>query len=706
MGIARNEMHEAEPAETLGRPPGCASFAADERARGDLDERARLHGGAEASRLLLHIGVTLRMAEHRGDAGAAKLVDRPLERERPAEVWELHEQIATRLREREPRELVGLELLEPLERDLAPAQHAKRDVRSRQLTLQLVDAPLHLVGGRRIVVAHVRRRRDRGCAVGDGGPNDRERVVERLRSVVQTRENVRVEVDDPLRIGGPAARREDGATSAPAEGITRNAFFALALHLTSAVFTATLTLLLARALSPEGYGLFALALGIGALATLPSDFGISSAASRFIAEHRGDRTAVAAVLADALKLKLVIAGATSAALVALAGPIASAYGTPELLWPLRGIALAVFGQSLMLLFGGAFIAQGRTSRNFKLVLGESAVEFGASVTLVLLGGGAAGAAFGRAVGYSFGAVLGLLILTRMLRGAGRGNTTSTRVSSMRRLAGYAGALALVDWIYTSLTYVDILIIGALLDSAAVGTFHAPLRLIALPLYVGLAVASGVAPRLARHATERPNVQAFLLALRLLIVFQAAVTAVLLVWAEPVIDLLLGSDYRESADVLRALAPFVFLAGLAPLVSLAATYLGAARSRIPIAIAALLVNAGLDVVLIPKYGVAGAGVATSVGFAIYVPAHFWVCRRHVDVPLRPIFATLARSVLAGAALAGALFVAGTSELSALGWVLGAVGGSLAFAAVLVVTRELTATDVRSARALVGDKRRQR
>lgn len=705
VGIAREEVHEAEPAETLGRPLRCASFATDERARGDLDERAGLGGCPEARRLLLHVGISLRMAQHGRDPGPTKIVDRPLERERPAEVRELDEQVATGPAEREARELLGIELCELLEGDLAAPQHAQRDVRPGQRTLQLVDAALHLIGGRRIVVAHVRRRRNRGNALGNGGPRDRERVVERLRPVVQTRENVRVEVDDPLRIGGPAGPREEATTSVPVEGIARNTVFALAVHLTSAVFTAALTLFLARALSPDGYGLFALAFGIAALATLPSDFGISASAARFIAEHRGDRSAVAAVLADALKLKLLIAGAVSVALVALAGPIASAYGAPDLRWPLRGIALAVFGQSLMLLFGGAFVAQGRTSRNLKLVLGESAVEFSASVALVLLGGGAAGAAFGRAVGYTFGAVLGLLMLTRMLRGT-RGNATAAHAGSMRRIAGYAGALALVDWVYTSLSYVDILIIGALLDSAAVGIFHAPLRLIAVPLYVGLAVASGVAPRLARHATERPSVQAFVVAVRLLIVFQAAVTVVLLVWAEPLVELLLGSDYRESADVLRALAPFVFLAGLAPLVSLAANYLGAARSRVPIAVAALIVNAGLDLVLIPEYGVVGAAVATSAGFAIYVPAHFWVCRRFVDLPLRPIFATLARSGLAGVALAGALLAAGTSELSASEWVLGAVGGSLAFAALLVATRELTAADVRSAWALAGGGRSRR
>jgi O-antigen/teichoic acid export membrane protein len=493
--------------------------------------------------------------------------------------------------------------------------------------------------------------------------------------------------------------RGDRSPPRAAEGIVRNTVFALGMHLTSAAFTATLTLFLVRALSPDGYGVFALALGIGALATLPSDLGISASAARFIAEHRDDRRAVAAVIADALKLKLVIAGIVSVALFALSGPIAAAYGAPELLWPLRGIAVAVFGQSLMLLFGGAFIAQGRTSRNFRLVLGECAVELGASVALVLFWGGAAGAAFGRAVGYSVGVVLGLLMLMRLIRGAG-GEGVGVRGTWMRQIAAYAGALAIIDWVYTSLTYVDVMIIGALLGTTAVGVFQAPLRLIAFPLYLGLAVASGVAPRLARHGTEPPDVRPFVAALRLLIVYQAAIVAVLLAWAEPIVDLLLGSGYGESVDVFRALAPFVFLAGLAPLISLGANYLGAARSRIPIAVAALVLNAALDLALIPLIGVVGAAIATSAGFALYVPGHLWVCRRLVPIPLRPILVTLVRSAFAAAALGGVLVVVGTSSLSPLDWALGSVGGMLAFVAVLLATKELSVSELRNPSILIG------
>jgi hypothetical protein len=50
-------------------------------------------------------------------------------------------------------------------------------------------------------------------------------------------------------------------------------------------------------------------------------------------------------------------------------------------------------------------------------------------------------------------------------------------------------------------------------------------------------------------------------------------------------------------VLRALSPYVFLGGIAPLTALSVNYLGLWRSRVLIALAMLAVNAVIDVILL-------------------------------------------------------------------------------------------------------------
>jgi O-antigen/teichoic acid export membrane protein len=461
--------------------------------------------------------------------------------------------------------------------------------------------------------------------------------------------------------------------------------FAFAVQITTAAFTAILTLVLVRVLEPQGYGLFALALAVVGFVALPSDFGISASAARFVAEHRDDAPAVARVLADALKLKIIGAGLVSAALFIAAEPIASAYDEPALTWPLRAIGISLFAESVLMLLTRAFVAQGKNVWNLRIVFSESALEMVASVALVLLGTGAAGAAFGRAIGYAFGVVVALVMVVRLYGGA----VLSLRRSSgrMREIASYAGPLVIVDGAWTAFSKIHTLLIGGLLGTVTVGLFNAPLRLITFLQYPGIAISNSVSPAMARVHDREPNSAAFVRSIRYLVVLQAIIVAPIIVWAQPIVDLLLGADYRDSANALRALTPYIFLSALAPVVSIAANFLGEARARVPITVATLVINLVLGILLIPPFEMVGAAAAMDISFALYVPAHFWICRRRIEFPLRPIVATVVRSVCAGAAMAGVLLAFGRDDLSFVDWVAGGTLGTLAFAGVLVATGEL-------------------
>lgn len=489
------------------------------------------------------------------------------------------------------------------------------------------------------------------------------------------------------------------------EGVARNTTFALFVQLTTAAFTAVLTIYLTRALGPAAYGVFALAVATGALLILPSDFGISQSAARFLAENRRDHRAVSLVLAGALRLKLVAALLVSGGLFASAPWVADLYGTPELTWPLRGVSIAVFGQSLMTLFLASFVALRRISVNLRLVFSESAVESSASVALVLLGGGAAGAAFGRGIGFAFGAAVGLALIARTL-GWPAVDVRRSSEGQMRRIAGYASALIVIDAAFTLFNEIDVLIIGALIGTAGVGLFQAPIRLVTFLHYPGYAVANGVTPRLARSPGHEPDVAAFVTALRWVIVFQAALTAPVVVWADPIVELLLGPQYAPSAEVLRAIAPFVFLSGLAPLVSLAVNYIGEVRKRIPLAIVALLINVGVDLALVPRIGIVAGAIGGDLAYLIYVPGHLWICQRALGFRLRPLGLTLVRALAAGTAMGLVLLAFGTSNLSLVAWVAGAGLGTLAFVAVLIVTRETSPGELGALAGTVGRRLRRR
>lgn len=459
----------------------------------------------------------------------------------------------------------------------------------------------------------------------------------------------------------------------------------------TAGFTAVLTFYLVRALGATQFGLFSLAMGMGSLIALPADFGIAASATRFLAERRGDRSAMAEVFRSAARLKLLVAGVVATVTVGLAGPIAGAYDAPGLAWTLRAMAVAVFAQSVMGLFSGSFIAMGRTTANLRMVITESAVECSTSILLVIAAGGAAAAAWGRAIGYVAGLLVGMFLAVRLL--GPRAAAVHRRGTLMEDMFRYAGALMIVNGAFTLFNAIDVMLIGAILSSAAVGTFSAPLRLATLLQYPGLALGNSISPRVAGPAPDFAAVQR---GLRLSIVIGAALVAPILAWAEPIVRLLLGPGYSDSAGVLRAMTPYLFLQGIGILLALSVNYLGEARRRVPLAIAAVVVNAVIDLLLLKRLGVVGAAIGTSAGYLVYTAGHYAICLPLMRLRSGPLLMTLARSLLAAAAATGLLVSIGTGTLGPAQWIIGLPAAVVAFIAVLLITRELDVGELRSLR----------
>jgi O-antigen/teichoic acid export membrane protein len=189
-------------------------------------------------------------------------------------------------------------------------------------------------------------------------------------------------------------------------------------------------------------------------------------------------------------------------------------------------------------------------------------------------------------------------------------------------------------------------------------------------------------------------------IRYLTIVQMLVTAPLLIWPEAIMSVLFGDKYPEATGVLRALAPFVLLSGIAQLTTLSVNYLGEAWRRVPIAVVMLCANVIVDVILLPKIGIVAGAIGTSVAYAIWVPAHVWILRKRGGLLVGPFLLTLLRSILAGGATVGVLALLGTGRVAIPVMLLGALAGSLAYVAVLVVLGELGRADVAVIRRLVS------
>jgi O-antigen/teichoic acid export membrane protein len=484
-----------------------------------------------------------------------------------------------------------------------------------------------------------------------------------------------------------------------ADSISRNAAFAVVTRLTTATITAFIAIFLGRELGPQVYGYFALAMAIGTVATFLADLGITGATPRFLAERRHNRPAVAAVLGDALRLKAMAAVPVSVGLFVLAGPLTKAFDAPDAMWALRGISIAVLAQGFFLFVLATFEALGRIAINLRVVALESVLEGSSIVVLVLLGAGASGAAFGRAIGYSVGAGIALAFVWRVV---GRPRLGGAAVSGLRPrdIARYAGALLIVDALFRAFAQSNVLLIGAILGGGrAVGLFDLPMQIAWFLHYPAGAISTAIAPRLVRRPDGEPEIEIFITGMRYIVALQGIFLAPIVVWGEPIMVTLLGSEYSESGEVLQALAPFVLLSGPALLASLGVNYLGAARRRVPLAIAVLIINVGLALVLIPEIGIVGGAIGTDVAYAVWVPAHLLILRQLLDMPLRPVALGFARAILSAGVACLPLLALGTDPGLAV-LVLGGLIACLVYLVALRLTGELTSADIARMREVAG------
>jgi O-antigen/teichoic acid export membrane protein len=479
-------------------------------------------------------------------------------------------------------------------------------------------------------------------------------------------------------------RRASGSRStrprpaAPEQGFAANAAAALALQAVGVLATGSLTLVLVRLLGPTEYGIYALALSVGAVVLLPVDAGITTATARFLSETVRRRDA-AQIVRSGVALKMTIGVAASVLLAAAAPSIASAYGEARLTWPIRLVAGVVLTQSLLGFVVGCFSAVRMTMSGLAVVTVESLGETVIVAVAAAAGAGAAGAIAGRFAAYGFAAILGIGLLDRRFRL--RRPRARARREVVVSILRYGFALALVDAAWALFVQIDVILIAAILDSAAAGQFQAPVRLLALVAYPGLAVAVALGPRV--HVDDGTSLlRRFRHSLRLLLAFHILAAVATATIAPPLVQAIVGGRYTHAETLTRALAPWVLLAGLAPVASNTLDYLGRARQRLPFAVGAVAVNALIDVALLQRIGVVAAAIGTDVGMAVFTCGTLWLCGRAVGYRAAYLLADLRRAVAAGALATAIMLPVGlaTDELAPLAGSL--VAAAAAFALIVV------------------------
>lgn len=170
----------------------------------------------------------------------------------------------------------------------------------------------------------------------------------------------------------------------------------------------------------------------------------------------------------------------------------------------------------------------------------------------------------------------------------------------------------------ALSYADRVFLKEFLGAEAVGFYGLSLLLGKFISMIFEAISTALYPMSMRELTDDYN-SAVVRLEKTAYVYYAMLFAVLLVatYIGPyLIQLLSSQDYNQANEVL----PFVFIGivfgGLFKIPAVILSYYKKIWFYLPLSLISFSINAGLNYILIPIYGLAGAGLSTCLGYLVY------------------------------------------------------------------------------------------
>jgi O-antigen/teichoic acid export membrane protein len=386
------------------------------------------------------------------------------------------------------------------------------------------------------------------------------------------------------------------------------------------------TVLTARAFGPGGRGEFTLATQFVTLIVALGSLGLGAAAAYHTARAKWPIT-IAFGNSTLLGLLLGVVIALGCDCVILETH-ATFKGLP------RGdLALALLVLPFALAVGNVQgIYQG--FRNFRAFNAITVAQAGLPLLLIALaialGGGVRSAIVATVAA-------GALLFVGVLIYARRSTRFAWRVHTpyVRALASY-GVRAHPANVLAFLGYrLDVFLVDGYKGAAAVGLYGVGV-VIAEGLWMpSQAVSTALFPTIAAEPTESARRSLTVVVARNTLWLTAIVGGILVITASWVVDLLYSSRFSGSAGAVRALAPGIVLFSAARVLGNDIAARGRPLVNSVIAAASVVCNVGLNVLLIPRYGIDGAAWASTGSYSMVFLATAGVYRRVTDVPLRAL-----------------------------------------------------------------------
>lgn len=391
--------------------------------------------------------------------------------------------------------------------------------------------------------------------------------------------------------------------------------------------------ILTRLLSKAEYGLVSLSFTTVTVLAVVAGMGLGEATVRFYGERRKEGTAALRAVCDtmvggSLALGLIAAATTALLATQVTDDLPRSYvhclGLGSLLVLVRIVSGVLYQ---------IYRAQERSVAYAVLLVVARYSTMACAVALLLFYERTAFAVLAATA-----IVEAIAVMVRFADLAARGTISRPRLprSIITGAIAYGAPLAIAGAAHLFLSYGDRLVIERLLGLDAVATYSVPYdiaeRLGDVLLFPAQLAVVPIIFRLWAEQGREATAQFVSRVLTYMIAVLIPVAALYLIFSREVIVLLASSKYEESAALTPYIFPGVLLGSLNFIVVVGHTIQkNTGRLALNVAVVAVL-NVLLNLLLIPRWQLVGAALATTIAYATLVAANYAQSRSVIDIRL--------------------------------------------------------------------------
>jgi O-antigen/teichoic acid export membrane protein len=406
--------------------------------------------------------------------------------------------------------------------------------------------------------------------------------------------------------------------------LLRSSFSVLLTRVWGAFVGVVVSIIIARTLGPEGKGVYSLLLLFPTLLFTFGNFGLHIANVYLFGKRKADIR----MLASNSLWGTIMFGALSIVVFTLLYPILSQHilqGIP------RGYVFAVVGSVPFMManayFGNLLLALKRVKTyNLITTVQLTLLLVTVALLLVVFKVGLVATVVAAVLNVVFGGVLMVWFVRRRVQFGLRWHKQLFKDAFAYGLKGYfANAIQFLNY------RLDILLVSFFLDATSVGIYSVAVNFAEVLWYVPTSIGTILFPHVATTTDAVANVVTARTTRQtlLLMAFASVGVAIASPWLIP---WWFGPEFLPSVNALLILLPGVLLFSVAKIIGNDFSGRGLVITNGIVSALALVINSLLNIVLIPKYGINGASLASSISYTVATIALVVLFARRARLPV--------------------------------------------------------------------------